>query len=201
MDRFFESIDLSVQLQRALAAVRSIPNGIASLIMGLLFWGICYVIWPWIWFLDLDATRAFGEEKAAIVAQSGVPFFDPTVLGWSLLGGLLLFTLIELGSPILARFGVSLAAWLLWTALAIDAYTDFPRVDEVMQVSYSWFIQEAGSFWGTGLFWLARAGLLFMATIGLELAFLLLLICGIALLLKAFGGGKGRRAAPVMVEG
>lgn len=201
MDRFFESIDLSAQLGKALTAVRSIPNGIPALIMGLVFWAICYVLWPWIWYLDLDATRAFGEEKAGIVAASGVPLFDPTLAGWSLLGGLLLLTLIELGSPILARFGVSLAAWLLWCALAIDAYTDFPRVDQIMQTNYGWFVQQAGEFWGTGLFWVARAAFLFMATLGLELAFLLLLVCGLALLLKGLSGGRGRRAAPAMVEG
>jgi hypothetical protein len=192
VEKFFESIDITAQLSKSLNAVRSVPNGIPSLLLGLIFWAICWVLWPYIWFLDLDATREFGQEKAAMVASAGVPFFDPSIAGWSLLGGILLFTLIELGSPILARWGVTLAAWLLWCALAIDAYTDFPRVDQIMQVNYFWFTDQAGEFWGTGLFWVARAGLLFMATLGFELAFILLIICGFALVLKAFGGRGGR---------
>ncbi|MBX0331430.1 hypothetical protein K2Z83_27640 [Oscillochloris sp. ZM17-4] len=194
MDRFFESIDITAQLRNALRAVRSIPNGIPSLLLALIFGLSCYVLWPWIWFLDLDSTRVFGEAKAAIVAGAGVPFFDPAAFGWSLLGGLLLFTLIELGSPVLARYGVAPAAWLLWAAICIDAYTDYPRVQALMEPNRAWFVAEAGGFWGTGLFWLARAALLFVATIGLELAFVVLAVCAVALLLKTFMGGP-RRAA------
>ncbi|NNJ13745.1 hypothetical protein EKD04_025810, partial [Chloroflexales bacterium ZM16-3] len=194
MDRFFESIDITAQLRNALRAVRSIPNGFPSLLLALIFGMSCYVLWPWIWFLDLDSTRAFGQARAAIVADAGVPFFDPAAFGWSLLGGLFLFTLIELGSPVLARFGVAPAAWLLWAAICVDSYTDYPRVAALMEPNRTWFVTEAGTFWGTGLFWVVRAGLLFVATIGLELAFVVLAVCAVALLLKTFMGGP-RRAA------
>lgn len=195
MDRFFESIDITAQLRHALQAIRSIPNGLPSLLLCAVFTLICCFLWPWIWFLDLDATRAFGESKAQIVLNAGIPFFNPDVAGWSLLGGIFIFTLLELGTPVLARYGVSVAAWLLWCVIAIDAYTDFPRVNAIMQVNHAWFITSAGGWWGEILFWLARAALLFMATVGLELFFVVLAICALALLIKGFSTGRRVAAA------
>ncbi len=195
MDRFFEAIDITTQLRRALQAIRSIPNGLPSLLVFAIFVLIACFLWPWIWYLDLDATRAFGEDKAQLVLATGVPFPDPTLAGWSLLGGLLIFTLLELGTPVLARYGVSVAAWLLWCAIAIDAYTDFPRVNAMMLNHYDWFMASAGGFWGSILFWLVRAALLFLATVGLELFFVVIVICSVALLLK--GLLPGARSAVV----
>lgn len=195
MTAFFEAIDLTVQLRRALAAIRPIPNGLPSLCLALIFLALCVVLWPWVWYLDLDATRAFGQDKAQIVQQAGIPFLDPVTTGWSLLGGLFLFTLLELGTPVLARYGVSVASWLLWCAIAIDAYTDFPRVNAILQVNRTWFDDAAGWFWGGLLFWLARSILLFLATVGLELLLVILLISAIGLIAKSFG----RRAVPAHV--
>ena len=100
-----------------------------------------------------------------------------------------------IGTPVLARYGVSVAAWLLWCVIAIDAYTDFPRVNAIMQVNHAWFITSAGGWWGEILFWLARAALLFMATVGLELFFVVLAICALALLIKGFSTGRRVAAA------
>lgn len=199
MDRFFEAIDITTQLRRALQAIRSIPNGLPSLLLCAVFLLICCFLWPWIWYLDLDATRAFGEDKAQFVLATGIPFPDPSLAGWSLLGGLLLFTLLELGTPVLARYGVSVASWLLWCAIAMDAYTDFPRVNAIMLTHYAWFIASAGGFWGNILFWLVRAALLFLATVGLELFFVVLAICAVGLLLK--GLLPGSRQVAVATKG
>jgi VanZ family protein len=102
------------------------------------------------------------------------------------------FTLLELATPLLARHGVSVAAWLGWLALLIDAYTDYPRVASLMEPRYTEFTAQAGDFFGPLLFMIARIVVLFFATIGLELWLAVTCILAVALLIKGLAGGRQR---------
>jgi hypothetical protein len=189
MERFFEAIDISEQLTRGMRAVRTVPAGMPSLLLAGMLIAINVFLWPLIWYLDLDSTRAFGEGLGDVIATSGAPLPAP-VLGWVLLGSLLVFTLLELVTPLLARHGVGVAAWLGWLALLIDAYTDYPRVATLLEPRYSEFTTRAGDFFGPLLFMAARIVVLFFASIGLELWFAVTSVLAIALLLKGLAGSR-----------
>jgi VanZ family protein len=191
MERFFEAIDISEQLTRGLRAVRTVPAGVPSLLLAGMLSAINVFLWPLIWYLDLDSTREFGAALGAVIAASGAPLPAP-VLGWILLGSLLVFTLLELATPLLARHGVSVAAWLGWLALLIDAYTDYPRVAALMEPRYGEFTTQAGDIFGPLLFMIARIVVLFFATIGLELWLAVTCILAVALLIKGLAGGRQR---------
>ena len=191
MEKFFEAIDISEQLTRGLRAVRTVPAGVPSLLLAGMLSAINIFLWPLIWYLDLDSTREFGAAVGDVIAASGAPLPAP-VLGWVLLGSLLVFTLLELATPLLARHGVSVAAWLGWLALLIDAYTDYPRVATLMEPRYGEFTAQAGDVFGPLLFMIARIVVLFFATIGLELWFAVTCILAVALLIKGLAGGRQR---------
>ena len=189
MDKFFEAIDISEQLTRGLRAVRTVPAGVPSLLLAGMLVAINVFLWPLIWYLDLDSTREFGEGLGDVIAASGAPLPAP-VLGWVLLGSLVIFTLLELSTPLLARHGVTIAAWLGWLALVIDSYTDYPRVATLLEPRYGEFTTQAGDVFGPLLFMIARIVVLFFATIGLELWFAVTCVLAIALLLKGLAGGR-----------
>ena len=189
MDKFFEAIDISEQLTRGLRAVRTVPAGVPSLLLAAMLVAINIFLWPLIWYLDLDSTREFGEGLGDVITASGAPLPAP-VLGWVLLGSLVIFTLLELSTPLLARHGVTIAAWLGWLALVIDSYTDYPRVATLLEPRYGEFTTQAGEIAGLLLFLAARIVVLFFATIGLELWFAVTCVLAIALLLKGLAGGR-----------
>jgi hypothetical protein len=176
-----ESLDISEQVGRGLRLVRSVNNPMTCVILAGILTAINFFLWPWIWFLDIDATREFGEIHARMIQQMAVPvpMPDPAMAGLLLMGGLLLPTLAEMGTPVLGRFGINVAVWFFWICVALDAYTDYPRVQQVLA-------PYAPDYWlWIGFFWLARGVVLFFATLGLEFYCAVSSVIVLALLLRA----------------
>lgn len=194
LNNVLAALDISDQIGRGLTLVRRMDNPIGCLFLAAILIGINLLLWPWIWYLDIDATREFGEAHAALIRDMDVPvpIPNPALAGALLAGGLLLPTLIEMGSPVLARYGITVAAWLFWICIAVDAYTDFPRVAAILAPS-----EPTNAWWQYPFFFLARMILLFFATMGLEFWFAITSIVALALILRSLalgvGGGGSRR--------
>lgn len=164
LNRMMASLDIADQLGRALQMVRSVDNAIIAAMVAFVLTAINFVLWPWIWYFDIDATREFGEVHAQLIRDLPVPvpMPDPALAGLLLMGGLLLPTLVEMGTPLLARFGVAIASWLFWMCVAIDSFTDYPQVAAFVEP------YRPDVWWQVPAFWLARMVLLFFATLGFE---------------------------------
>jgi hypothetical protein len=189
-------LDISDQIGRGLTLVRAITHPIASFILAAILVAINIILWPWIWYFDIDATREFGEAHATMIQQMPVPVPvpDPAFVGLLLAGGLLLPTLVEMGAPVLSRYGIAIAAWLFWMCVSLDAYTDYPRVAAFLE-PYA----PEGGWWQVPFFFVARMVLLFFATLGLEFWFAVTSVLVLALVLRALalsaGGGSRRSTA------
>ncbi|NJL06737.1 MAG: hypothetical protein HC911_17910, partial [Chloroflexaceae bacterium] len=110
-------LDISDQIGRGLLMVRSMHNPLQCLILAAFLTTTNFILIPFIWYFDVDATRAFTEQHTALVLGAFVPELSPSIpamLGILAAGMLALPTLIEMGFPILARWGVVLAGWLFW---------------------------------------------------------------------------------------
>jgi hypothetical protein len=194
LNAILASLDISEQIDRGLVLVRSISNPMTCFILAGVLAAINALLWPWIWYLDIDATRAFGETHARMIQEMPVPVPvpDPQLAGLLLMGGLLLPTLAEMGAPVLGRFGINAAAWFFWICVSLDAYTDYPRVADLL-APYA----PTGTWWQLPLFFVARMILLFFATLGLEFYFAVTSIIVLALLLRGLviSTGGGRRIA------
>jgi hypothetical protein len=192
LNTLLAALDISEQIDRGLVLVRSIANPVTCLILAGVLAAINALLWPWIWFLDIDATREFGQVHAQMIRDMPVPVPtpDPQLAGLLLMGGLLLPTLAEMGAPVLGRFGINAAAWFFWICVSLDAYTDYPRVADLL-APYA----PDGGWWQVPFFFVARMILLFFATLGLEFYFAVTSVIVLALLLRglALGAGGGRR--------
>jgi hypothetical protein len=106
------------------------------------------------------------------------------------MGGLLLPICAEMGAPVLGRFGISTAAWVFWICVSLDAYTDYPRVADLL-APYA----PTGGWWQVPFFVVARMIVLFFATLGLELYVAVTSVIVLALLLRglALSASGGRR--------
>jgi hypothetical protein len=188
------ALDISDQIGRGLTLVRRIDNPVGCFVLVAILVAINALLWPWIWYFDVDATREFGEAHARMIQDMPVPVPvpDPALAGILLAGGLLLPTLIEMGAPVLGRCGISIAAWLFWICVAVDAYTDFPRVAAFLE-PYA----PDGGWWQLPFFFIARMVLLFFATLGLEFWFAVTSVLALALLFRglALGVSGGRRVS------
>ncbi len=183
-------LDIADQIGRGLALVRSMSNALQCLILATILTATNLILIPFIWYFDVDATRAFTEQHTATLLGAFVPDLSPTIpamLGILAAGMLLLPTLIEMGFPILARWGVVLAGWLFWFAVLLDAITDYPRVEQFLS-GYTPF-----AWWHHLVLWGSHVGLLFFATIGFEFVFAVTSVIVLALLLR----GLALLVAPV----
>jgi hypothetical protein len=196
LNTILTALDISDQVERGLGLVRTITNPIASFLLAAILTAINIILWPWIWYFDIDATREFGAAHARMIQQMPVPVPvpDPALVGLLLAGGLLLPTLVEMGAPVLSRYGVAIAGWLFWICVAVDAYTDYPRVAAFLE-PYA----PTGGWWQVPFFFVARMVLLFFATLGLEFWFAVASVLVLALILRGLslsaGGGRRRRRA------
>ena len=186
---FFDATDLGLNLDRALASVRHLRGGPART-TGALFVGIALALTPFVWYFDVQPTITWigDASNPALAALPGqLAIFAPLIA--VLLN--LLPTLFEFALPRLAASGVKVAALLAYGASIFDATTDWPRVAQTMDAGWPRF-ETFGQF--AGMIWyISRIGLLFLATIGFELAFIICAACALVLIVNGFRKGQAQR--------
>lgn len=191
MDKFFDSLDISSNIEKGLKAVngmRGIPAGVMATCFTLMnYWAI----WPLVWYFDYDATRSYVTDGVAVIAPS-LPGVYVVSVGSVVMALSLFPTFCEMFASRLARFGFTLAGWLVYASAAFDLVTDWPRVR-----AFTAAHEAAFSGWGwlaTPLFWLYRAGMLVMGSFGFEAWLAVTVVLTGALLLQMFIKSKPARS-------
>lgn len=180
MNAILEAIDLGDNMDRAIKAVR-VLRGVPALTLGavLLLW--C-VPGGWLaWYFDLEPTlqwsAAAGDQVAPTLA-SEYRWLAPAI-------GVLLTLLpmlTEISFSKLAASGIRMAGMIVFVVSLFDVVTDWPRVAETADAAWQRGLFEGLSVLAGPAFYLARLLLLFMATAGFEMLFVICLVCGVLLI-------------------
>lgn len=211
--RFLEAIDLSENLVRVTKALKSIPNGVIALILGVI------AILPFLgfgslaWFFDIDSSwvamdgvrNSIQTRLLAITAVGWLALlvgFMVQAVPWALT---LLPTATEMLGSKFAQFNIPVFQWATWFFVLFDGASDIPRVNELMTPYWPQFVGEAMANAGWGEWFWAIVTLnfkavgaaigyhalwvlaLFGASYFLELAALLCLWAVVGLLWKSLG--------------
>lgn len=179
MDWLYDLMDLPENLQRALGITRKL-NGIAAGVMAFVLFFLCWLMWPWLWYFDVESTAVWTERAldtlSTTLYSAGLPGFEAytTNLAWFTTGATFLPTLIELFTVRFAQGGIKAAAALVIFFSTFDLVTDWPRVNE--------FVNALGITGPVAL--LLKIPLLILASFGLQSLFIIFMVCGFALLLQ-----------------
>lgn len=193
---FMNLIDLSVNIQRGLNAIRGISGGVAALmIVGLTV--LACGLAPLVWFFDLDATLDYAQPMIDQMIPT-LPVQDAVAISYIVLGITILPTVVEL---LLPRIGanVQAAAFLVFLFSAIDAITDYPRVQSVL-VAYKPAFETYGVA-GMALWYPLHLVILLFATFLFELLFVLCVVLILALILRIAVGERTRSTTAMEVAG
>jgi hypothetical protein len=188
---FLNLIDLSLNIQRGMQAIRGVTGGVAAMMAVGLTVLACGLA-PLVWYFDLSATMDYAgpliTQLAPTLPARVVAFSSFVVLAVTLLP-----TIVEL---LLPRIGASVqaAAFLVFGFSAIDAITDWPRVVTVMAAYRGGF--EPWGVPGLLLWYVLHPVLLLFSTFLFELLFVLCLALILVLVLKiALQDTQARRVA------
>ncbi len=183
MDRFFDALDISSNIQRGLAAIQSL-SGIPALVMLICLAAMNYfAIWPLCWYFDIDATRSFSADWAAIIVPT-LPMHYAERIGTVVMALSLFPTFCEMFASRLARYGFALASWLVYGSAAFDMVTDWPRTAAFTAMHEPLFAPMG--MLATPAFYTYRAVILVMGSFGFEAWIAVTTILCVALLLKVF---------------
>lgn len=183
MERIFDALDISSNIQRGLNAINSlygIPAGVMLVCIAGMNW---FAIWPLCWYFDIDATRTFAEDWSRIILPS-LPAYYAASIG-AVVAAISLFpTFCEMFASRLARYGFVLASWLVFASAAFDLVTDWPRVRDFTAPHNDIFAPLG--FLSAPAFWLYRAAWLVMGSFGFEAWLAVTTILCFALVLRIF---------------
>lgn len=188
MNWFLDSIDLSANIERGLAAVRGV-RGLTALILAGALTLICLALVPLVWYFDIDATM-MASDQALNTIMPTLPYEVMGMVSFIVLGLTLMPTLVELFGARFAAVGIRVAAALVYLFSAFDMLTDWPRVVEFCEAFRSRF-DGMGVFAGIG-FWAFRLLFLFLASFGFELLLVVFAVCALALFLN----GMSKQQSP-----
>ncbi len=175
---FLELIDLSINIQRGMQAIKGVRGGVAAIMtVGLTILG-CGLA-PLVWFFDISATLDYADplvrELLPTLPDSTIAYTSFFILALTVMP-----TVVELLMP---RIGAQVpgAAFFVFLFCVIDGITDYPRVAQTLTVYAPHFIQLG---WiGQILWWLLHPVLLLFATFLFELLFVL---CWVLVLVLVF---------------
>lgn len=178
MEWLFDLMDLPENLQRGLFVVRPIKGLAAAIMAGVLF-VLCWLLWPWLYYFDIESTAVWAETALNTLSGTlynvGMPGVDAysANIGWFVTATTFLPTLVELFTVRFASGGIKVARILVLFFSTFDLLTDWPRVSEFVDA------------FDMGLIgWVLKVPLLLLASFGLQSLFIIFAICGFALLLN-----------------
>jgi hypothetical protein len=186
--------DLGENMRRAIERVKHL-RGAAARSQAIVFFLICAGVASPLWYFDLDTTSLWSLRAAE--GLSAGPLTDIAALIYILM--LILPTSAELG---LARIAPDfrMAEMFSYTMTSFDAITDWPRFAGAMQAAW-----DSGLFSSLGVLarpiWIAlHLPLFLVATTGIELLFIVCLVCGIVCFKNSMGAPSGKpERAPAAV--
>lgn len=176
---FLNMIDLSLNIQRALHAIRGISSGVAAImIVGLTL--VAAGIFPFMWYFDIDSTLDYAAPLIQHILPT-LPVHSVTVGCYIVLAITLLPTVVEL---LLPRLGATIQAiaFAVFSFIAIDTLTDWPRVVTTME-TYKPEFEQYGIV-GVILWYPSHVVLLLFATLLFELIFVICVVLIIVLIIR-----------------
>jgi len=189
MELLYDMLDLPENLQRGLYVCRPI-TGLAAGIMAAVLCALCWLMWPWLWFFDIESTAVWSEAAlAGLTWGSTMPLGDTYTsnLSWFVVGSTFLPSIVEMFTVRFASGGIKAARILVMFFATFDLVTDWPRVSAFVDTykSLPWLL-------GFGL----KLPLLVLASFGLEMLFIVFGICAFALVMNVRGPVGRRHHAP-----
>lgn len=188
---FFDTLDMAGNLQRAIRGLSGLGGVEAlGLAIGLLLFDV--PIGALCWHFDVRptivATSAIAVSiLASLPGAGGLPpdadqATQQIASYIAIIGQLLtlLPTLAEFTMPRLAAAGFRVAGIMVYSLAIFDAFTDWQPVKVIMDGARAGF--DSFGLLALPVWWLARLILLFMATIGFEMIFVITLVCALHLL-------------------
>lgn len=173
-------MDLPENLQRGLYVCRPI-RGLAAAIMAIILFFLCWLLWPWLWYFDIESTQAWSSAAlntlTGTLSNAGIPIVTTynDNIGWFITGTTFMPTIIELFIVRFASAGIKAARILVLFFATFDMVTDWPRVSAFVD-----------SFHMNGFVaFLLKVPLLLLASFGLQSLFIIFVVCGLLLLINA----------------
>ena len=185
MEWLYDFMDLPENLQRGLYVCRPI-RGLSAFIMATVLLALCWLLWPWLWYFDIESTQVWTQQGLAslqpTLSNVGIPLGEMyrENVAWIITGTTFLPTIIELFTVRFASGGIKAARTLVMFFATFDLVTDWPRVSAFVDS----FDVDIGIFAAPILF-LLKVGLLLLASFGLQMLFIVFGLCSLALLLNA----------------
>ncbi len=179
MEWIFDFMDLPENLQRGLFVCRPI-RGLSAGLMAAVLLSLCWLLWPWLWYFDIESTLVWSQHALnalqPTLAHAGMPINDSyaTNVGWFVTGSTFLPSIVELFTVRFASAGIKAARILVLFFATFDLATDWPRVSAFID---TYELNGVVAF-------VLKVPLLVLASFGLEMLFIVFMICGIALLLN-----------------
>lgn len=187
MEWLFDLLDLPTNLQRGLGAVRPL-RGLAAGIMAVVLLCLCWLLWPWLWYFDIESTAVWSQAALDTLGQTlhgaALPMGESFTsnMAWFVTGTTFLPSIIELFAVRFASAGIQAARVLVLFFATFDLVTDFPRV--------SAFVDAYGFTGLVGI--LLKLPLLVLASFGLESLFIIFAVCAVACLLSSRAQVQGK---------
>lgn len=176
MEFLYDLMDLPENLQRGLYVCRPI-KGLPAGIMAAVLLAVCWLMWPWLWYFDIESTAIWSDAALrGLTWGSTMPMSEAYTanLAWFVTGSTFLPSLIELFTVRFASGGIKAARVLVLFFATFDLVTDWPRVSAFIDA------YKLNGLIGFAL----KLPLLVLASFGLEMLFVVFVICGVALVLN-----------------
>jgi hypothetical protein len=189
---FLRMIDLTTNISAATRSLDGVSGGLAAIMaVGLTI--VAFGLFPLVWFFDIDTTYTYTSDFVSILLPT-MPARIAGYIGVFTVTASVLPTVIQLLFPRIAA-RVPSFAFLVFTFIALDAVTDYPRVQHTMAVYADDFLAWGGV--GQVLWYAAHIPLLLFSTMLFELIFVLCVVLVGVMIGKIFyneallSGGRG----------
>ena len=190
---FWDLLDLSVNVERALAAVRGLKRS-QSIVMLAVLTVIEYGLFWLVYYFDYLPTYVWStqwsERIMEVLALSGAATLM-AYAGYMVIALTVMPTLIELIGIRFAIKGMRIMGALVWLFLIFDFVTDWPYVNQFLSI-YTPNLDQMG-FWAIPAEWAMSILFTLMASIGFEVIFVSLAVAWLYLAVAVLFGVGGRR--------
>ncbi len=167
----WDMIDISENMERAEKAIKSVPNGIPSIMSALAFFALTLVFGTLAWYFDIQSTIKGLDSITQLVVPS-LPKQTENVTAWFIVAFTLAPTLLEIFTAGFAKANIRIVQVAIIGFTLFDAITDIPRAYALAlqmwpQIELMGFGLSFITYWLYFLLWL------FFATLGFELMFII----------------------------
>lgn len=184
MEKFWDALDLSENLRRALGAIRG-ASGLTAGVMALFVFLVALLTGALAWHFDILSTIQATETVAANVSAS-LPYQVASIIPLFVLALTFSPTLMELGGAAFAKADILPFQWAVVGLSIFDIFTDAPTATSFLN-QYNWTAFGLFEWPAYAISWVIWLG---MSSFFFEMISIISLVTTIALVLRSFGGAS-----------